>query len=291
MILNISGRTDIVAFYTPWLLKRIKEGFVDVRNPFYLEKVSRIYFKDVDLIVFCTKNPLPIIPYLKDIEKQVIFQVTITPYQKDIEPNVIDKRKIIEGVREIVKIIGKENVYVRYDPILINEKYMVLYHIKAFEKLCKLLEGYVEHIIVSIVDIYKNVKKNSVFLKLKEFREEDYDLIGKNFKMIGDKYNISIQTCYEQDRFKEYFSSEPCIGKELALKKTGKKYPKWKARDCGCVAMVDIGSYNTCLHLCKYCYANYDEENVYQNNCQHDVNSTMLIGQLMPNDEVIVRKK
>ena len=49
MILNISGRTDIVGFYTPWFLKRLKAGFVDVRNPYNETQVSRIYFEDVDL--------------------------------------------------------------------------------------------------------------------------------------------------------------------------------------------------------------------------------------------------
>lgn len=63
MILNVSGRTDIVAFYTPWFINRYKEGFVDVRNPIYPKLVSRIYFNDVDLIVFCTKNPHPILPF------------------------------------------------------------------------------------------------------------------------------------------------------------------------------------------------------------------------------------
>ena len=52
MILNVSGRTDIVAFYTPWFINRLKEGYVDVRNPFYKKQVSRIYFIDVDLIYF-----------------------------------------------------------------------------------------------------------------------------------------------------------------------------------------------------------------------------------------------
>ena len=50
MILNVSGRTDIVAFYTSWFMNRYHEGFLDVRNPFYKKQVSRIYFKDVDLI-------------------------------------------------------------------------------------------------------------------------------------------------------------------------------------------------------------------------------------------------
>ena len=46
MILFVSGRTDIVAFYTPWFINRYKEGYVDVRNPFYPSLVSRIYFDD-----------------------------------------------------------------------------------------------------------------------------------------------------------------------------------------------------------------------------------------------------
>ena len=128
MILNVSGRTDIVAFYTPWFLNRLKEGFVDVRNPFYPKKISRIYFQDVDLIAFCTKNPLPILPYLHEINIPILFQVTLTPYKKDIEPNVIEKEKIIEGIKALSKILGKERVSVRYDPILLNQKYSFLCH-------------------------------------------------------------------------------------------------------------------------------------------------------------------
>ena len=34
MILNVSGRTDIVAFYSKWFMNRYKDGYVDVRNPY-----------------------------------------------------------------------------------------------------------------------------------------------------------------------------------------------------------------------------------------------------------------
>ena len=61
MILNVSGRTDIVAFYTDWFMNRYHEGFVDVRNPFNHNLVSRIDFSDVDAILFSTKNPIPIL--------------------------------------------------------------------------------------------------------------------------------------------------------------------------------------------------------------------------------------
>lgn len=81
MILNVSGRTDIVAFYSKWFMNRYKERFVDVRNPFYPKMISRIYFKNVDAIVFCTKNPLPILESLKEIKIPIIFDVTLTPYK------------------------------------------------------------------------------------------------------------------------------------------------------------------------------------------------------------------
>lgn len=95
MILNVSERTDIVAFYTKLFINRYKEGFVDVRNPFYITSVNRIYFTEVDLIILCTKNPRPIIPYLKEIKKPIIFHTTIMPYKSDIEPNVKIKLKLL----------------------------------------------------------------------------------------------------------------------------------------------------------------------------------------------------
>lgn len=292
MILNVSGRTDIVAFYTPWFMNRYKEGYVDVRNPFYNKKISRIYFSDVELIVFCTKNPLPIIPYLKEIKQPIVFQVTLTPYKKEIEPNVIDKNKIIDSIKQVSKIVGVENIFVRYDPILINDVYTIDYHIKAFGRICNLLNGYVKHIIISFVDNYKNVENNAKYLNLKEFTNDDYKIIGESFGKIAEKFDMTIQTCYEGDKLVEYgIQNIPCMSKEYALKLTGKKYRKWQARKCGCVEMVDIGAYNSCNHLCKYCYANYNEKKVKENMKLHDINSSLILGHLEENDEVVIRKK
>ena len=292
MILNISGRTDIVAFYTPWLINRFKEGYVDVRNPFYQSNISRIYFKDVDLIIFCTKNPWPIIPYLKEIKIPIIFHITLTPYKKDIEPNVIDKKKIIEGIKKVSEILGKERVYVRYDPILLNHQYNLAYHQKAFTKLVEELKPYVFQYIISFIDNYKNVQNNQKYLNLEPITTTKMKEFGKMFKDIIAEKNIKIQTCYEDIDLEEYgILKTPCISKELAFAITGKKFPKWSARKCNCVAMADIGEYNTCNHLCKYCYANYDEKKVKENILKHDVNSSLLLGTLQNDDVIIVRKR
>ena len=290
MILMVSGRCDIVAFYTKWFINRYREGYVDVRNPFNPKLVSRINFNDVDLIMFCTKNPIPIIPYLKEINKPILFHVTLTSYNKDIEPNVPDKKKVIEAIKEISKIIGIDNIYIRYDPILINNKYTVDYHIKAFDKLCKLLNGYTKHIIISFIDIYKNVVNNSKYLNLSDITEEDYKKIGLSFSKIAKENNMTVQTCFEDNTLEEYgFIKEDCLSATLAYKLTGKIFDIQTARKekkCHCVKMVDIGVYNSCKHLCKYCYANFDELKIDDNIIKHNPNSSLLIGELK-NDDII----
>lgn len=291
MILNVSSRTDIIAFYEKWLIKRVEAGFVDVRNPFNPKLVSRINFSDVDLILFCTKNPIPILNDLNKIKIPYLFQITITPYKRDIEPNVPSKKEVIEAVKKISQAIGKENVSVRYDPIFLSEKYNVTYHIKAFKKLCMLLNGYVETIIVSFLDEYKNVLKNKNVLKYRKFTEEDYKIIGENFSKIAKFNNMKVQTCFEDRNLTEYgFTKGECLSHELAYRLTGKKYKSWKARKCNCVEMVDIGVYNSCKHFCKYCYANYDEKIVNNNFQNHDVNSSLLIGNLEMDDIIKTRK-
>lgn len=292
MILMISGRTDIVAFYTPWLINRYQEGYVDVRNPFNKKMISRINFNDVEAIMFCTKNPKPILPYLKDIKKPKLFHITLTPYLKDIEPNLPAKKEIINSIREVSNIVGKEFTYVRYDPIFINDKYIIDYHIKMFDRMCKELHGYIKHVIISFLDDYKNVRKNIKVINPKSLTKEDYKKIGESFSNIATKYNMTVQTCYEEENLLEYgFIKGECLSRELAWKLTGKtNFKKWKARHCDCVEMVDIGAYNTCSHFCKYCYANYDEKEVEKNKKMHNPSSSLLIGNIEKDDIIKQRK-
>ncbi len=295
MILFASGRTDIPAFYSNWFINRVKAGFVDVRNPFNQNLVSRINFSDVDLIMFCSKNPLPMIDKLKMLKVPVLFHVTITPYSKDVEPNIPDKRLIIEGVKKLSLVLGIDNVVLRYDPIFLSDKYNVDYHIRAFDKLCKNLNGYVNKIIVSFMDEYKNVRSNKNILKYRTFTREDYKKIGEAFSKSAMDNGMSVQTCFEDEDLTEYgFVKGECLSHELAYILTGKKFKSSnvrKEKKCECVQMVDIGDYNSCMHMCKYCYANYDEKAVSSNFERHDDNSSLLIGSVQSDDVIKARKK
>ncbi len=295
MILNVSGRCDIPAFYFEWFMNRIHAGYVDVRNPFNPKLISRIYFDDVDALVFCTKNPIPMIEHLKEIEKPIILQVTLTPYKEDIEPNVPSKKQIIEAIKKCSEHIGMDQLFIRYDPIFLSKRYDLDYHKRAFERMCGLLEGAVNQIIVSFIDLYKNVKKNEKILNFREFTEEDMREIGLSFSEIARKYGMTVQTCFEERNLVEFgFKKGECVSHELAYKLTGKTYKNWTARQgktCGCVQMADIGVYNSCLHFCKYCYANYDEDQVRKNFQNHDPNSSLLIGTIQEDDIIKIRKK
>lgn len=290
MILNVSGRCDIVAFYSEWFMNRYKEGFVEVRNPFNPKLVSRINFDDVDLILFCTKNPIPMLDKIRMIDKPILFHVTLTPYKNDIEPNVISKTLIVEAIKKLSDLIGIENITVRYDPVFINDKYTLEYHVKAFDRVCSLLDGYVERILISFIDDYKNVRNNHDVLRYHSFSENDYETIGREFSNSANKHGMRVFTCFEDRNLCEYgFSKDECLSHELAFKLTGKTYKNWTARKekkCNCVQMVDIGVYNSCSHFCKYCYANYDEKMVKKNMALHNPKSSILVGEISEFDEI-----
>lgn len=284
MIINASGRTDIVAYYMNWFVNRWNEGYFDVRNPFNPKLVSRIFVSDVDMIVFCTKNPLPLLDTIHLFSVPIQLQVTITGYFKDMEPQVPDKGEIIACVQKLSSYLGKENVCVRYDPILLNSKYNVDYHIRAFNKLCTILKGCVSKVIVSFVDDYKNVRNNH--LDYHEPSNEEYLKLKETF----EKNDMKIVSCME-NKYQIGDEKDCCISIKYAFERTGKFFKEWKARDCHCVNMVDVGAYNSCLHGCKYCYANFDSKQIVSNYKMHDVNSSLLIGHLNLDDQVKIRRK
>ena len=122
-----------------------------------------------------------------------------------------------------------------------------------------------------------------------------YKEIGNSFSKFAKDNGIVVQTCSEKHNLVEYgFINGNCLSQELALKLTGKKYPLQHVRKsalCKCIQMVDIGVYNTCTHLCKYCYANYNEKDVFKNNKLHNPNSPLLIGNLQKDDIIKERFK
>lgn len=293
MILNTGCRTDIPAYYSEWFYNRIKEGYVCVRNPYYPSQVLKYKLSPdvVDCLAFCTKNPQPMLERLKEIEKfHQFWMVTITPYGKEIEPDVPEKEKVIESFQKLSKMVGVYAVSWRYDPIFITEKYSLDFHMKSFEKMAKSLEGYVDHCIISFIDLYAKTKRN--FPAVREVKKEEQEILAQEFVRIGKKYNIKIRSCCEGTELEKWgVDVTGCMTQEVLEHALGFALyiPKTKNRareECNCLLGNDIGMYNTCGHGCIYCYANYDKETVKRNMAQHRKDSPFLIGSWQPEDVV-----
>ena len=138
MILSVSRRTDIPAFFGEWFINRLISGNVMVRNPMNSNQITSIPLspKNIDCIVFWTKDPTNFLQYLDHIDRmgyKYYFLFTINPYDKEIEENVDFKKNIITTFKTLSNKIGKEKVIWRYDPIILTSKYNLKYHSKWYE--------------------------------------------------------------------------------------------------------------------------------------------------------------
>ena len=287
MILSVSRRTDIPAFYAEWFMERLRQKYVLVRNPFNIHSISRIPLTpdNVDSIVFWTKNSKPIHRYLDEIDElgyKYYFQYTITPYKNDLEEKVQDKKEIVEIFKKLSEKIGSEKVVLRYDPVILNNNYTIDFHKKAFARLCDLLAPYTEKIIFSFLDDYKKISKNIKQLNIKEISEEEMYIMAEYFADTAKNYNLKIESCAEQIDLERFgINHGKCIDDELIEKITGYKISAGKDNQrnaCGCVKCIDIGEYNTCMHKCLYCYANINKDAAFKNYKLHDKKSPLLIG-------------
>lgn len=60
---------------------------------------------------------------------------------------------------------------------------------------------------------------------------------------------------------------------------------------CACLLEADTGAYDTCGHLCKYCYANSNTRLVKENMKKHNPMSPFLIGESMSGDVIMKQSR
>jgi DNA repair photolyase len=294
MILSVSRRTDIPAFYSDWFYNRVKEGFVYVRNPMNVHQISKVLINPtiVDCIVFWTKNPNAMLSRLEEIEGfNYYFQFTVNPYDQTIEKHVPLKKPVIDVFKKLSDKIGKNRVIWRYDPILLSEEISVDYHIKYFESIAKRLTSYTNRCMISYIDNYKKTKRNLQETTVRELTSSEIFAVSKIIAEIAKSYNMEVQTCAEKydlenvgikhGRCIDDMFIKDIIGCPLRVKKD-----KNQREECECIESIDIGEYNTCSHNCLYCYANFNHREVQKKKENHDPLSPLLIGNVTDRDTI-----
>ena len=202
--------------------------------------------------------------------------VSITPYGRDIEPNVPDKHRLIEDFKRLSDMVGIDSTGWRFDPIFLSERYTMEYQLRAFDKIASALDGYTQTAVISFIDLYPKVRRN--FQEAREVTREQRLALGKEIIKIASAHGMIVKPCAEGDELAAYGAD--CGGCMRISKKKGAR------ADCACYLSCDIGAYNTCKHLCRYCYANSEPEKVLAQSMLHDPESPFLIGNYMDGDNI-----
>lgn len=285
MILNVSSRTDIVHYFTPWFLNRLREGRVVVPNPEvpHLAAELGLTQKSVQAIVFCSKDYRPLLPHLSRLLKDwpLYCHFTITPYGRDIEPGVPSVRESMATLREMARLIGHRSIAWRYDPVLINGTYTVGRHLRDFAAMAAELAPFIDRCIFSFIDFYGGVRRS--LPGLLPVTPKDMDTLAAGFGQTARRCGFPIQTCGPAGDFSRFgIGPSGCITADILEKACGLCFeglkPGHRRRGCGCVQTVDVGIYDTCPAGCRYCYANRNPGRAALALSAHNPASPLLFG-------------
>ncbi len=311
-IISASRSTDIPAFHSKWFFNRYEKGHLAWINPFN-RKLQYVGFKDTRLIVFWTKNASPIMKHLPLLDEQGVgyyFQYTLNDYEAEgLEPNVPSLDKRIVNFQELSKQIGKQRVIWRFDPLILTENLSIKTLLQRIKTIGDELLGFIEKLVISFADIkaYRKVQNNLKATSAREFSVKEVEEFAKELQGLNKNWGYDISTCAEEFKLERFgIKHNRCIDDELIVKlfRRDKKLmsflgyegaeqatlfsedeyqPNPKLKDkgqravCGCIISKDVGMYNTCNHLCTYCYANSSENVVKKHLHHHDSNSETII--------------
>jgi DNA repair photolyase len=295
LIISASRRTDLPAFYGEWFMNRVREGFLYVRNPFNAGQFTRVDLspRNVDVIVFWTKNPAPMMKYLDELDERgypYYFQFTLTAYPTILEPFVPPIDALVSTFTELSERIGPDRLVWRFDPILVSDVTDENMILKTFSHIAGRIKGCTGRVVISFAHYYKTVVGNLNRLqKAADIRfydissdEEKTRRIARSMADVAHEHAMEILSCAGKlDLREQGVLRGKCIDDELITRVFGISVPTEKDRyqraECGCVRSQDIGQYDTCVHDCVYCYANSHKNRAHMQKAAHDPECPFLI--------------
>jgi len=243
------------------------------------------------MIVFWTRNPRPLLPYLKELDDRGILyylQFTVMNNPREIDPYCPSLRASLETFRRLVDHVGPRRVIWRYDPIVFTETTNREFHLDAFTDIADQLENLTNRCVISIMDAYRKTKSRMVSLsKIPGFKVEGYqpslhEAMLREMQGIATARGMELTSCAEELNL-SHLGIKPgkCIDDEYIrevfnIDVTHRK-DKGQRDACGCVESRDIGVYDTCILGCQYCYATSSFDKALINYKEHDKDAPSMI--------------
>lgn len=282
MILSASRRTDIPSHYARWMVNRLREGEVLIPYPRDPDRLGRLRLTPelVDCIVFWSKNPAPMLEHLPNIDAlgyRYYFTFTLTGYGAEVERNLPPKEQVADTFLRLSDRLGPERVDWRYDPILVDARHPVSWHLDRFGALCRRLRGATGRCIINFVKAYPHLPH------IRELEDALIRQVAQGMAGIAAEFGIPLTSCADAQDLRDLgIAHGACIDADKVAAICGapilaKKDPGQPAA-CRCVQSIDIGMYDSCSNGCSYCYAITDEARMRARMAAHDPDSALLIG-------------
>lgn len=293
MVISTGIRTDIVNHYSDWLFERFREGFVYTRNPLFPGRVTRYLLQPdkVDAVVFCSKNYAPALGRLHQITDRyhTFFHYTITAFGRDIEPNIPDFDERIATLAELSKLVGRERILWRFEPVFFTENYPMERILDTFDRLAERIAPHVCGCILGFVEAFFTLRTRLPEIQpLDNAQKREF---ARRIAPIAEKYSLPMQSCGSYASYEEFgIAQKGCYTLDKIGRANGCTFRSVRHtgnhRGCLCITSRDIGWYDSCPNLCRYCNANHSVAEVRENMRRHDPHSPLLIGGLNDTDEL-----
>jgi len=284
MIISASRRTDVPAFYSRWLLNRLRAGYCEVKNPFNAKQISHVALTpaDVAAIVFWTRDPRPLLPHLPEIlamGHEPFFLFTLLDNPKALDPKSPGPDTSLDVFIALAGQLPGRVIW-RYDPIVFTGATPPDWHRRTFARLAKRLEGSTDRVVVSLIEPYRKIAGRLAALAQAGYGLESPDpetvvRLLVDLRDMAVACGMTLFTCSQPERFEAAGIAparcidpvwiERHIGAPLAAAKDPCQRPR-----CGCAPSKDIGAYDRCLFGCRYCYATTSFERAQANFSRHD---------------------
>lgn len=263
-IVSVSRCTDVPSFYPQWFKKRLQAGYAGWENPFGSQKyLVSLKPEDVLAFVFWSKDYRPFFQVLPELQKKrynCLFHYTITGLPQVFETNLGKTEENIECFKELSFLFSPEQVFWRYDSVLISDLTERKYHLSRFSYLASCLAGYTRRCYISFPVFYQKIKSNCIALeenkgiRVLDPKIEEKIELARSLAGLANKHGIELYSCCGEYLISKNIKKGSCIDGSLLSRLfsiSGVRLKKRPTRkECGCTESTDIGKYNTCLHRC-----------------------------------------
>ena len=158
-----------------------------------------------------------------------------------------------------------------------------------FAAMAERLAGQTEMVVISFLTRYAKTRRN--FPEGRDVTHAERMELGAFIVETARQYGMSVYPCGGGDALAPYGADTGgCMTPRIYERALGRRihFPHYQPqrRECQCYLGADIGAYDSCPHLCRYCYANTHPARVRRSRLAHDPASPLLIGHAQEGDRI-----